>query len=328
MSGARKVTFEIQLLIFTAVLPLLVAIIGTGICYQVHDKVPECWLRWLLSLSLLTWTFAFLVSNSRVSLLEYVEADHYRKLPWFVLIACGVNLLWASRDELGCTKAAGTVSGGDSWWWLGRCSWLCLAGWWLIPKGRGWEDTADWQPIWLLMAGLGTTWNWWSISAVRRRVMSCKEAGDSCVDEKPMGWQLWIGIGAVLGMAGLSGLSLASLAESLVTVAAIAIGISLVGHFRASKLLTQLGEGGVAAALSGGAVLAMAYPSSSVPKYAYITMMLVPVLVSAVDALVYRFGGKSVVRLLVCFVVTACVVGGLLGWVLVNEPVDTGAEWE
>jgi hypothetical protein len=321
-------TFEIQLLIFALGLPLLVAIIGTTIVYQIQHKIPRCWLRWFVGLTLLTWLFAFLVSSSRVGLLEYVEADHYRKLPWFVLFAYLVGLLWASRAEFEPKGTPGKVLANDGLWWLGRCTLLCLAGWWLIPKGKGWEDTADWQPIWLLMAGLGGTWNWWSLTAVRQRVIACRDSKDNGQEETQIGWQLWIGVGALLGIAGLAGLSLASLAESLATVAAIAVGISIVGHFSASKLLTNLSESGVAAAISSGTVLAMAYPSSSVPKYAYIAMMMVPVLVSLVDGIVYRLGGKSVVRLLVCFVVTACVVGGLLGWVLLNEPADVGEDWE
>lgn len=320
-------TFEIQLMIFAVALPLLVAIIGTMIVYQIQHKIPRCWLRLFVGLTLLTWLFAFLVSSSRVSLLEYVEADHYRKLPWFVFFTYLVGLLWTSHEEFEPKRTLSKVLASDGWW-LGRCTLLCIAGWWLIPKGKGWEDTADWQPAWLLMAGLGTAWNWWSLTAVRQRVIVSRDSKDNGQEETQIGWQLWIGVGALLGTAGLAGLSLASLAESLATVAAIAVGISIVGHFRASKLLTNLSESGVAAAISSGTVLAMAYPSSSVPKGAYIAMMLVPVMVSFVDSIVYRFGGKSVVRLLVCFLVTACVVGGLLGWVLLNEPVDAGENWE
>lgn len=318
-------TFEIQLLVFAVLLPLVVSIVGTTILTQLQSKVPNNGLRVFGLLMLVVWVTGILVSSSRVSLLEYVEADHYRKLPWFALLAALVGLVCVRRDDLKYIDDTQAARQQDSWVWLLRCTLLCGAAWWLIPKGKGWEDTADWQPIWILMAGLGATWNWWSLSSVRQRWdLSREPVGQPTATVQQIGWQLWIGIGAVLGVAGLAGMSLASLAESLATVAAIAIGVSVVGHFRTDKLLTRLSESGLAAAISGGTVLAMAYPSSSIPKFAYITMMMVPLIVTLVDGLMYRLGLKPMGRLACCFVVTAGLVGGLLGWVLLNEPAE---EW-
>lgn len=317
-------TFEIQLLVFAVAAPLLVALLGTAMLAQVQKKIPPIGLRWFPLLTILVWGVAFLVSSSRISLLEYVEADHYRKLPWFVLLAYLMGVLWSGAAEYESTYAKSSTNRQDGMWWLGRCTLLCMAAWWLVPKGKGWEDTADWQPVWLLLAGLGGVWNWWSLAAVRDRTCCPTPSEEVSPQEKQIGWQLWIGIGTALGVAGLAGLSLASLAESLATVAAIAAGISIVGHFSTQKWMTVGSEASVASAISSGTVLAMAYPSSSVPKWAYIAMMLVPVLVSAVDGVAYKFGCKPMIRLLCCFVVTACAVGGLLGWVLLNEPAE---EW-
>ncbi len=318
-------TFEIQLLVFAVLLPLAVSIVGTVILSRLQQKVASRGLWAFGLLMMVIWVVGLLVSSSRVSLLEYVEADHYRKLPWFALFGALVGLVFVRRDDLKGTYETQASCSQDSWMWILRCTLLCIAAWWLIPKGKGWEDTTDWQPIWLLMAGLGATWNWWGLSSVRQCWNVVPEnPGQQVNSEKQIGWQLWIGIGPLLGMAGLAGMSLASLAESLATVAAIAIGVSVVGHLRADKLFTRISESGIAAAISGGTVLAMAYPSSSIPKFVYISMMSVPVVVALVDWLLRCFGLKPMGRLACCFVVTAGIVGGLLGWVMLNEPAE---EW-
>lgn len=318
-------TFEIQLLVFAVLLPLVVSIVGTVILSRLQQNVANKALWAFVLLMMVIWVMGLLVSSSRVSLLEYVEADHYRKLPWFALLSALLGLVCVRRDDLSREDASKDRRLQDSWFWIARCTLLCVAAWWLIPKGKGWEDTSDWQPIWLLMAGLGATWNWWCLSAVRQRWSGALDADKKDAQpEKEIGWQLWIGIGALLGVAGLAGMSLASLAESLATIAAIAIGVSLIGHFRTDKVLTRLSESGVAAAISGGTVLSMAYPSSSVPKFVYITMMLVPVIVTLVDGLMRWLGLKPTGRFVGCFVVTAGLVGGLLGWVLLHEPAE---EW-
>lgn len=318
-------TFEIQLLVFALLLPLVVSIVGTVILSRLQQKVANKGLWAFGLLMMLIWVIGLLVSSSRVSLLEFVEADHYRKLPWFALLAALLGLVCVRRDDLSCDNESKDRRLQDSWVWLARCTLLCVAAWWMIPKGKGWEDTVDWQPIWLLMAGLGATWNWWCLSAVRQRRSRALDADKKeAQPEKEIGWQLWIGIGALLGVAGLAGMSLASLAESLASIAAIAIGVSLIGHFTTDKILTRLSESAVAGAISGGTVLSMAYPSSSVPKFVYFTMMLVPVIVTLVDGLMRWLGLKPTGRFVGCFVVTAGVVGGLLAWVLLNEPAE---EW-
>lgn len=316
-------SFETQLLLFAGVIPCGIAVLGAAIFCQLQDKIPIHWLRWYSLVSIVLWLIGFSVSRSRSSFFAYAEDNSVHKLPWFVLFAILVGVLCSSRKDFDQQSWSDKQKVNSGIWWLLRCTLFCAAAWWLIPKGKGWEDTADWQPIWLLMAGLGTAWNGWSLAAVReRRVANGKQSEPLESGEKALGWQLWIGIGAILGVAGLAGLSLASLAECLITIAAIAIGISIAVHFGSRKLLAKLGEAGVAAAVSGGTVLAMAYPSSSVPKCIYVVMMLVPVLVSLADGLAYQLGCKPLLRLVCSFMVTAILVAGMLGWVLANEPVE------
>lgn len=316
-------SFETQLLLFAAVIPCVIAVLGAAIFCQLQGKIPSHWLRWYSLVSIVLWLIGFSVSRSRSSFFAYEESNSVHKLPWFVLFAILVGVLCSSRKVFDQQSWSDKQEVNSGIWWLLRCTLFCVAAWWLIPKGKGWEDTADWQPIWLVMAGLGTAWNTWSLAAVRERgVLNGKLADPVDSADKALGWQLWIGIGAILGVAGLAGLSLASLAECLITVAAIAIGISSFIHFGSRKLLVKLGEAGVAAGVSGGTVLAMAYPSSSVPKLIYIAMMLVPVMVSLADELAYRLGCKPQLRLLCSFTVTAILVGGMLSWVLINEPVE------
>lgn len=316
-------SFETQLLLFAAVIPCMVAVFGTAIFCQLQRRIPIHWLRWYSLSSLVVWLIGFSVSRSRSSVFAYAESNSVHKLPWFVLFAVLVGVLCSNRKDFEQQSWSDKQKLNSGIWCLIRCTLFCVAAWWLIPKGKGWEDTADWQPFWLLMAGLGTAWNGWSMAAVRERgVASGNQSEPKDLGDKALGWQLWIGIGAILGVAALAGLSVASLAECLITIASIAIGISSMIHFGSRKLLAKLGELGVAAAISGGTVLAMAYPSSSVPKFIYIAMMLVPVLVSLADELAYRSGCKPLLRLLCSFVVTAILVGGMLGWALINEPVE------
>jgi hypothetical protein len=314
-------SFEVQLLLLALVLPGLIAFSGACL-FQWFLKQLDVSLAWRLQIPfLIILVIAMLASSSRDSLLNYSPEDYYRKLAWFMLFAYIVGVVFPIRFSRQL-ESEGAVAASDSGAiWIGRSTLLAVGAWWLIPKGKGWEDTSFWQPIWVLIAGLGATWGWWFLAAIRLRSASKSPA----IKGHNSAWQLWIAIGALLGLAALAALSLATLAESILAIAAIGIGCAAASHLSPRKELATWSEPALSAALSGGTVLAMAYPSSSVWLPIYLSMMAVPCFASLVDLGVVLLGGKTTARVAIAFVVTTVIVAGTLAYVMLAQPAEP--EW-
>jgi hypothetical protein len=318
--------FEINLLLFNFILPLLVATIslaGVNLLCGVRKGV---WIPIASMLFLVSLMLAIGVSNSGQKFLELSSDDPWRRLPWLVvlvgaseLLLQGVISLWSVRQAKSTSER--TEIGDGALVWLLRNSVLLGLGWWLVPRGEAWKDTAAMQSIWVLLFAQGALWAWWGVSSIRRYSRESVDAVDIQSGKGTL-WRLWIVIGPLLVMVAIAGQSFASLAESLLTLSAIGLGMVIASWRSKNPLVSIWGESVLAAALAGGTVMAMTYSSSSVPAWSYWVILLVPVVVTAMDALWRLWHLKMLYRLLLAAVVTASLLAFIVVQVIANQPAE------
>ncbi|MEY4566139.1 MAG: hypothetical protein RLY14_1109 [Planctomycetota bacterium] len=322
----KTMAFEINLLLFNFILPLLVttiSLVGVNLLCRVRKEV---WIPFASILFLVSLLFAIGVSNSGRNFLELSSEDPWRRLPWLVLLVGASDLLLQGMVALWNVRQAKANSeqtdiDGGVLIWLLRNSVLLALGWWLVPRGEAWKDTASMQPIWILLFAQGAIWVWWGVCSIRRSSTELTNASDL---RSGMGtlWRLWIVIGPLLVMVALAGQSFASLAESLLTLSAIGLGIIFASWRSKNPLVTIWSEGVLSAALAGGTVIAMIYSSSSVPNWSYWVVLTLPVVVSAMDAWWRLMHFKMIYRLSLAVAVTALVLTFVVVQVIANQPVE------
>jgi len=322
-------SFELQLLMFAFVLPLAVSFLLTLLWKRISLWIsPSSYLGRGLGFMMIPLT-SLIVSSSRSNLWGLPSDDYHRKLPWIVL---GSGLLgifltrqaWSRSDYLkGSLKDGSSQCEDTAFVWLLRATLLLSFAWWLIPKGKGWDDTVAYQPLWLLLAGLGGVWCWWVLQSIRASYPQCAAAADLLKEKKlslGSAWQLWIAVGALLGMAGLAAQSFASLAEGILTLAAMGIGVALALHLHVDKREAVWMEPILGVGLSSSAALAMAYSGSAVPLWTYPAILAVPFSAGVIDRILVQYRLSLVWRVCIAATLTAILVGGILACVLTFQP--------
>jgi|LakMenE18May11ns_1017448.scaffolds.fasta_scaffold9875624_2 hypothetical protein len=318
--------FEINLLLFNFILPLLVATISLAGVNLLCGVRKGIWIPIASILFLASLVSAIGVSNSGRNFLELSSEDPWRRLPWLVLLVGASDLLLQGMISLGNARQARVNSerndsGDGALIWLLRNSLLLGLGWWLVPRGEAWKDTAAMQSIWILLFAQGALWAWWGVGSIRRYSQESGGTVDLRSGNRTL-WRLWIVIGPLFVMVALAGQSFASLAESLLTLSAIGLGMVFASWQSKNPLVSIWSESVLSAALAGGTVMAMTYSSSSVPAWSYWVVLLVPVVVTAMDALWRLLHLKMIYRLLLAATVTASVLAFIVVQVIMNQPAE------
>lgn len=318
--------FEINLLLFNFILPLLVATISMAGVNLLCGVRKGIWSFVASILFLVSLVIAIGVSNSGQNFFEFNSEDTWRRLPCLVLLVGASDLLLRGMISLWSVRRKETIFsrseiGDGALIWLLRNSVLLVLGWWLVPRGEAWKDTAAMQSVWILLFAQGALWAWWGLNGIRGFPQESSETIDTRSGEGTL-WRLWLVIGPLLVMVALAGQSFASLAESLLTFSAIGLGIVIASWRSKNLLLTIWSEGVLSTALAGGTVMAMIYSSSSVPAWSYWVVLLLPAVVSVVDVLWRLLNFKMIHRLIFAAVVTASVLAFIVVQVIAKQPAE------